>query len=189
MATTESGDRMHTISWITAAVIASTILVLTVLGLGAFVAPAPDDSRSDLAMQPEMSQIVKDIVYQTLGQEPERDLPKVPAVDIIGPVDGYVVLVRFTIASHDNATPTREIAQTEAAALLQALYQSNVPITAVSLSATYPVAQAYGPPLETVVMECTLGETAAAGVNWSAVSDAELFSVIDDAWWHSSLDN
>jgi len=188
MATTESGDRMHNISWVTAAVIASAVLVLTVLGLGAFTAPAADDSRSDLAMQPEMSQISRDIIYQTMGQDSGREVPKVQAVDIIGPLDGYVVLVRFAIASHDQTTPTREIARAEATALLKALYQSNVPVTSVSLSATYPMAQPYGQALETVVLKCTLDE-ASAGVNWSTVSSAELFSVMDDVWWHPSLDN
>jgi hypothetical protein len=188
METISSTTKPGGISWITTAVIASSVLILTLLGMGAFTAPPTSEAATSLALQPEMSQTIKDTIAETLTQAPGREVPKIQGVDIIGPVDGYVVQIRFA-GTVENGQPVADNVRAEAAAIMRALFNGDAPINAVGLTVTCPVAQPFGAPLETVVLKCTLNQASTDGINWNNISDDELFETMDHVWWHASINN
>jgi hypothetical protein len=188
METISGATKTRGISWITTAVIASSVLVMTLLGMGAFTTPVTNEAATDLTLQPEMSQTIKDTIGETLTQAPGREVPKIQAVNIIGPVDGYVVQIRFAGTAANQLTVADSI-RAEAAAIIRALFNGDAPINTISLAVTYPVTQPFGAPLETAVLKCTLNQSGADGVNWNNISDDELFEIMDNVWWHASIDN
>jgi hypothetical protein len=188
METISNTAKTRSISWITTAVIASSVLVLTVLGMGAFTTPETNAASTDLTLQPVMSQTIRDTIGETLTQAPVREVTKIQAVNIVGPVDGYVVQIRFAGTSDDQQGIADGI-RAEAAAIIKSLFNGDAPINAVSLSVTYPVAQPFGAPLETAVLKCTLNQADTGDIDWNDVGNDELFSLMSNVWWHASLDN
>ena len=127
------------------------------------------------------------IVGDELGNTWQRDLPKIQGMNVLESSDGHIIQVRFSISEGDLEDSIAVRAQENVLSVMGALFQSQNPVASVQMTGTYPIKDPYGFVRETAVLKCGLNSATAAEIDWDGISSGELFSRLNNLWWHSSV--
>jgi len=95
--------------------------------------------------------------------------------------------VRFAVTDCGSENTLQTTARDDVQRIMQALYQSDIPMASVQMVGTFPVTDPNGIVMETVILECNLNAARAEGVNWDTIDSDGLFSQLDSLWWHPSI--
>ncbi len=97
-------------------------------------------------------------------------------------VSGYAVKVYWAINRSLTAGLTKEFANRDIIAVLEALFTGGFSIGEVSLFGSYRVVDIYGNEAEQTVIRYRMGAATAAKVNWKRVDPRDMYEIADEVW-------
>ena len=130
---------------------------------------------------------VVDIVHARLGESWQRGLPAVQGITVNESPYGYIVKVRFAVTDCGAENTLSASARDDVQRIMQALYQSDIPMASVQMVGTFPVTDPNGMVRETTILKCNLNAARVEGINWDTIDTDGLFGQLDSLWWHPSI--
>jgi len=122
-------------------------------------------------------QAIRAAVERALGTG-NRNVERVRSVK----VSGYVVTVYWAINESLTAGLTKEFANRDIIAVLEALFTGGFGIGEVSLFGSYAMADIYGNEAEQTVISYRMGAATAAKINWTRIDPHDMYEIADEVW-------
>ncbi len=143
----------------------------------------PSSAKRDSATIEAQSRLKTDI--ETALGKPNRNVPRVWDTQI----DGQTIKVRFSIDDNLTAGMIKRSARTDVKEILQAIHTSGYLYSAITVTGTYPLKDAFGNSTEQDVIRATYRRSIVDKINWDGFESDNVFQlqIADSAWVHPTF--